>query len=61
MRRQTGAYRSVALAGGQSTLGELKSTRKDDFRKMLVWGDRKFSRELVQSGVSRRLYIANYE
>ena len=33
--------RSEALAGGQTTLGELKTTRADDFRNMLIWGDNK--------------------
>jgi len=33
--------RSEALAGGQTTLGELKTTRQDDFRNMLIWGDNK--------------------
>jgi len=33
--------RSEALASGQTTLGELKTTRQDDFRNMLVWGDNK--------------------
>lgn len=30
--------RSEALAGGQTTLGELKTSRQDDFRNMLIWG-----------------------
>jgi len=29
------------LASGQTTLGELKTTRQDDFRNMLIWGDNK--------------------
>jgi len=33
--------RSEALAGGQTTLGELKTTRQYDFRNMLIWGDNK--------------------
>jgi len=33
--------RSEALASGQTTLGELKTTRQDDFRNMLIWGDNK--------------------
>jgi len=33
--------RSEALAGGQTTLGELKTTMQDDFRNRLVWGDNK--------------------
>jgi adenine-specific DNA-methyltransferase len=33
--------RSEALAGGQTTLGELKTTMQDDFRNMLIWGDNK--------------------
>jgi len=33
--------RSEALASGQTTLGELKTTRQDDFRSMLIWGDNK--------------------
>lgn len=33
--------RSEALASGQTTLGELKTTIQDDFRNMLIWGDNK--------------------
>jgi adenine-specific DNA-methyltransferase len=33
--------RSEALAGGQTTLEELKTTRQYDFRNMLIWGDNK--------------------
>ncbi len=29
------------MASGQTTLGELKTTRQDDFRNMLIWGDNK--------------------
>jgi len=33
--------RSEALAGGQTTLGEMKTSLQDDFRNMLIWGDNK--------------------
>jgi len=33
--------RSEALAFGQTTLGDIRTTRRDDFRNMLVWGDNK--------------------
>jgi len=33
--------RSEALASGQTTLGELQTTRQDDFRNLLIWGDNK--------------------
>jgi hypothetical protein len=31
--------RSEALAGGQTTLGELSTTVREDFRNRLIWGD----------------------
>ena len=33
--------RSEALASGQTTFGDLRTTRLDDFRNMLIWGDNK--------------------
>ena len=33
--------RSEALASGQTTLGELRTTMHDDFRNKLIWGDNK--------------------
>ena len=33
--------RSEALAGGQTTLGELSTTVQEDFRNRLIWGDNK--------------------
>jgi adenine-specific DNA-methyltransferase len=33
--------RSEALAFGQTTLGDIRTTRRDDFRNMLIWGDNK--------------------
>jgi adenine-specific DNA-methyltransferase len=33
--------RSEALAGGQTTLGELSTTVREDFRNRLIWGDNK--------------------
>ena len=32
---------SEALASGQTTLGELRTTMHDDFRNRLIWGDNK--------------------
>jgi hypothetical protein len=31
--------RSEALASGQTTLGELSTTVREDFRNRLIWGD----------------------
>lgn len=33
--------RSEALASGQTTLGELSTTVREDFRNRLIWGDNK--------------------
>ena len=33
--------RSEALASGQTTFGDLRTTRLDDFRNLLIWGDNK--------------------
>jgi len=33
--------RSEALASGQTTLGELATTVREDFRNRLIWGDNK--------------------
>lgn len=33
--------RSEALASGQTTFGDLRTTRQDDFRNLLIWGDNK--------------------
>jgi hypothetical protein len=33
--------RSEALASGQPTLGELRTSMHDDFRNRLIWGDNK--------------------
>ena len=35
--------RSEALASGQTTLGELSTTVREDFRNRLVWGDNKLA------------------
>jgi adenine-specific DNA-methyltransferase len=32
---------SEALASGQTTLGELSTTVREDFRNRLIWGDNK--------------------
>jgi hypothetical protein len=31
--------KSEALASGQTTLGELSTTVREDFRNRLIWGD----------------------
>jgi len=33
--------RSDALAGGRTTFSDIRTTRQDDFRNMLIWGDNK--------------------